>query len=119
MQQKGNPDCDGTGINSSYDAHTLYWNKKQILKTFHTADSGLLECFFTLGYSQLSAFTSHLAKYYNDTIHWEFSSKVKDNSLASLDNKDIIVTMDSEGGMSFDIPATIDNAVSFMQGMKL
>ncbi len=27
--------------------------------------------------------------------------------------------MDSEGGMSFDIPATIDNAVSFMRGMKL
>jgi hypothetical protein len=117
--EKGNQDRDGTGINSSYDAHTLYWNKKQFLKTFHTADSGLPECLFTLGYSRLSAFTSHLAKYYNNTIHWAFSSKVKDNSLASLDNKDVIVTMDSEGGMSFNIPATIDNAVSFMQGMKL
>jgi hypothetical protein len=60
-----------------------------------------------------------LAKYYNNTIHWAFSSKVKDNSLAYLDNEDVIVTMYSEGGMSFNIPATIDNAVSFMHGMKL
>jgi hypothetical protein len=117
--EKGNQDRDGTGINSSYDAHTLYWNKKQFLKTFHTADSGLLECLFTSGYSRLLAFTSLLVKYYNDTIHWAFSSKVKDYSLASLNNEVVIVTMDSEGGMSFNIPATINNVVSFMGGMKL
>ena len=66
----GTPDQDGRGINSSYDSHTLYWNKKQFSKTFCTADSGLPIHLFSSGYSHMSAFTTHLSKYYNDTIHW-------------------------------------------------
>jgi hypothetical protein len=38
--------------------------------------------------------------------------------LASDDNGDIIVTVDSEGGVSFALPATVDNDVSFMRGMN-
>jgi hypothetical protein len=68
----GTPDQDGMGINSSYDSHTFYWNKKQFFKTFCTADSGLPVCLFSSGYSRLSAFTTHLSKYYNDTVHWAF-----------------------------------------------
>ncbi len=37
----------------------------------------------------------------------------------SDDNGDVIVTVDSEGGVSFALPATVDNVVSFMRGMKL
>jgi hypothetical protein len=59
----GIPDQDGTGINLCYDSNTLYWNKKQFSKTFHTADSGLPVCLFSSRYSCLSAFTSHLSKY--------------------------------------------------------
>jgi hypothetical protein len=59
--ENGTPDQNSTGINSSYDSHMLYWNKKQFFKTFPTADSSLPECLFNSGYTQLSAFTSHLA----------------------------------------------------------
>jgi hypothetical protein len=115
----GTPDHYGTGIDSSYDSHTLYWNKKQFFKTFCTADSGLPVCLFSSGYSRLSAFTTHLSKYYNDTVHWAFSSKVKDKELASNDYGNGIVTLDSEGGMSFEMPASVDDIISFMKGMKL
>ncbi len=109
----------GTGINLAYDSHTLYWDKKKFSKTFHTANPGLPECLFTLGYTRLSAFTSHLVPYYDDTAHWEFSSKVKDIKLSTSDNGDVVVTVDSEGGISFDMPVSIDNIFSFMEGMKL
>ncbi len=115
----GIPDQDGTGINSCYDSHTLYWNKKQFSKTFCTADSGLPVCLFSSGYSRLSAFTSHLSKSYNNTVHWAFSSKVKDMELASSDDDDIVVMLDSDVGISFDMPVSIDNFISFMKGMKL
>jgi len=115
----GTPDQDGTGINSSYDSHTLYWSKKQFSKTFHTAASGLPVCLFSSGYSRLSAFATHLSKYYNNTVHWAFSSKVKDTELASNDDGDVIVTVDSEGGISFEMPASVNDAISFMRCMKL
>ena len=67
----------------------------------------------------MSAFTTHLSKYYNDTVHWAFSSKVKDKELASNDDGNVIVTLDSEGGMSFEMPASVDDIISFMKGMKL
>jgi CO dehydrogenase/acetyl-CoA synthase epsilon subunit len=67
----------------------------------------------------LPAFTTHLSKYYNDTVHWAFSSKVKDKELASNENDDVIVMLDSEGGLSFDMPASVENVISFMKGMKL
>jgi hypothetical protein len=117
--ENGLPDRDGTGINSSYESHTLYWNKKQFAKTFPTANLGLPECLFNSGYTRLSAFASHLAQFYNDKIHWAFSSKVKETDLASDDNGDVIVTIDSEGGVLFDLPVTVDDVTSFMRGMKL
>jgi hypothetical protein len=117
--ENGTSDQNGTGIDLSYDSHTLYWNKKQFSKTFPTADSGLPECLFNSGYTQLLAFTSHLAQFYNDRIHWAFASKVEDTALAFDDNGDVIVTVDSEGGVSFAFSATVDSVVSFMRGMKL
>ncbi len=115
----GIPDQDGTGINSCYDRHTLYWNKKHSSKTFCTADSGLPVCLFSSGYIHSSVFTSHLSKYYNDTVHWALFSKVKDTELASSDDGDVVVMLDSEGGISFDMLVSIDNVISFMKGMKL
>ena len=67
----------------------------------------------------MSPFTTHLSKYYNDTVHWEFSLKVKDTELASSDDGDVVVMLDSEGGISFDMPASVENVISFMKGMKL
>ncbi len=61
----------------------------------------------------------HLSKYYNDTVHWAFSLKVKEAELASSDDGDVIVILDSEGGISFDMPASVENVISFMKGMKL
>ncbi len=90
----------------------LHWNKKLFSKTFHTADSGLPVCYFSSEYSCFSAFTSHLSKYYNDTVHWAFSLKVKDTELASSDDGDLVVMLDSEGGISFDMPVSIDNVIS-------
>jgi hypothetical protein len=51
----------------------------------------------------------HLSKYYNDTVHWASSSKVKDIELESNDDGDVVVMLDSEGGISFDMPATVEN----------
>jgi hypothetical protein len=115
----GIPDQDSTGINSSYNSHTLYWNKKEFSKTFCTADSGLPVCLFFSGYSHLSASTSHLSKYYNNTINWAFSLQVKGMELAYSDDGDVVVMLDSEGGISFDMPISIDNVISFMKGIKL
>ncbi len=61
----------------------------------------------------------HLSKYYNDTVHWAFSLKVKDTELASSDDGDVVVMLDSEGGISFNMPASVENVISFMKGMKL
>ncbi len=57
--------------------------------------------------------------HYNDTVQWAFSSKVKDTELASSDDSGIVVMLDSEGGISFDMLFPIDNVISFMKGMKL
>ncbi len=117
--EDGKTDQYGTGINLAYDSHTLYWDKKKFSKTLYTANFGLPECLFTLGYTRLSAFTWHLAQYYDATVRWVFSSKVKDIELSTSDNGDIVVTVDSEGGISFDMPVSIDNIFSSMEGMKL
>ena len=117
--ENGTPDQHDTGIDSSYNSHTLYWNKKQFSKTFSTSDSGLPKCLFNLGYTRLSAFTTYLAQFYHNRIHWAFISKAKDIDRASDDNDVVVVTVDSEGGISFDLPATVDNDMTFMHGMKL
>jgi hypothetical protein len=57
---------------------------------------------------RLSTFTLHLAQYYEDTVCWAFSSKVKDTELSTSDNGDVVVTVDSKGGISFDMPVSID-----------
>jgi hypothetical protein len=45
--------------------------------------------------------------------------KVKDIELASNDDGDIVVMLDSEGGISFNMPASVESVISFMKGMKL
>jgi hypothetical protein len=45
--------------------------------------------------------------------------KVKDTKLVYSDDGDIVVMLDSEGGISFDMPISIDIVTSFMEGMKL
>jgi hypothetical protein len=107
--ENGNPDQNSTGINSDCDSHTLYWNKKKFCKTYYTANSGLLECLFTYGYTESTAFTRHLTQYYDDTVYWAISSKVKNIELSASDNGDIDVTVDSEGGISFDMPVLLDS----------
>jgi hypothetical protein len=49
----GHPDWYGTGIQSSFDNHALFWNQEHFKKTFVTALSGLPKCLFNSGYSQL------------------------------------------------------------------
>ncbi len=39
--------------------------------------------------------------------------------MTSDDNGEVIATVDSEGGVSFALPPTVDNVVSLMRGMKL
>ncbi len=39
--------------------------------------------------------------------------------LVSSDDADVVVMLDSEGGISFDMPISIDNVISFIKGMKL
>ncbi len=67
----------------------------------------------------MSAFTMHLSKYYNNAVYWAFSLKVKDTELASNDDGNIVVMLDSECGITFDMPASVENVISFMKGMKL
>jgi hypothetical protein len=45
--------------------------------------------------------------------------KVKDKELASNDDGNVIVTLDTEGGMSVEMPASVNDIISFMKGMKL
>ena len=37
----------------------------------------------------------------------------------SNDDGDVVDTLDSEGGMSFEMPASVNDVISFMKGMKL
>ena len=88
---KGHPDRNGTGINSGYDSHTLYWNKARFNKTFHTASSGLPECLFSSGYSKLNVFSTMMSRVYDDMINWAFASKDKLRDLAQIDEDSSIV----------------------------
>jgi len=86
----GHPDRNGTGIQSGFDNHVLFWNREQFKKTFRTASSGLPECLFNSGYSRsrLEAFSTILSSFYNDKICWALASKEKINELANLDDND-------------------------------
>ena len=122
---KGHPDRNGTGINSGYDSHTLYWNKARFNKTFHTASSGLPECLFSSGYSKLNVFSTMMSRVYDDMINWAFASKDKLRDLAQIDEDSSIVG--DNGGIVYadndvitlDVPMTLTNLTSFFNGMHL
>ena len=91
-----------------------------------THSSGLPECLFNSGYSQLKSFTTFLMPYYDDTVSWAYTAISKDKELAQSNNGKSIVSDDgstlvyvSENEISLDIPMTLTNLVSFFQGMRL
>jgi hypothetical protein len=59
-----------------------------------------------------------LATYNDDTVNWAFSSKAKDKNIADSDDGNGIVHIDSDI-ITLDIPLTVQNMSSFLQGMKL
>ncbi len=65
----------------------------------------------------------HLLCIWLDSTMTEFTGQLhlelRMLTLQSVDNDYIIVTVDSEGGVSFALPATVGKVVSFMRGMKL
>jgi hypothetical protein len=121
----GHPDRNGTGINSGYDNHTLYWDKACISKTFHSALSDLPECLFSSGYSKLTVFSTMISKVYDDTITWAFASKDKIHDLAQINggslivNDDGVVVFADDSGITLDVPLTLMNLISFFTGMYL
>ena len=115
---KNGIDLHGTGIHSCYEDHTLIWDHGKYRKTFKTHDSGLPECLFSSGYSRLEVYSSLISSYYNDGINWAFSSKTKDKAI--LESKDGDGTLFIDGDtITLDIPATVQNMSTFLQGMKL
>jgi hypothetical protein len=123
--ENGHPDRNGTGINSGYDSHTLFWDKARFNKTFHTASSGLPECLFSSGYSKLDVFSTMMSRVYDDTINWAFTSKDKLRDLAQV-NDDSSIVGDNGGivyaddnGITLDVPMTLTNLTSFFNGMHL
>ena len=98
----GNPDTRGTGITSFYTHHELFWNGRKFVKTFPTASSGLPECLFNTGFSRLGTYATRIARFYDDSISWAFTSKSKDKL---------------EEGEAIDMKAR--NVISFLKGMTL
>jgi hypothetical protein len=94
----GHVDRRGTGIESIFEQHTLFWNKRQFSKTFYTAQSGYPECLFNSGYTRFNAYTTYVANYIDDTIHWAF-----------LSDKRYVPSQKLRS----------DDKVGFLQGMKL
>jgi hypothetical protein len=111
-------DLHGTGIHSCYEDHTLIWDHGKYQKTFKTHDSGLPECLFSSGYSRLETYSSLISSYYNDGINWAFSSKTKDKAIIESNDEVGSVLIDGDN-VTLDIPATVENMSSFLQGMKL
>ena len=111
-------DLHGTGIHSCYENHTLIWDHGKYQKTFKTHDSGLPECLFSSGYSRLEVYSSLISLYYNDGINWAFSSKTKDKAIIESDDEvgSVLIYGDN---VTLDIPATVENMSSCLQGMKL
>ncbi len=81
--------------------------------------SGLPECLFNSGYSQLEAFSTTISSFYDDKICWALASKEKVDELANLDdNSDSILTI-GENEVTLDVPLALTNLVSFFKDMKL
>jgi hypothetical protein len=67
-------DRQSTGISLVFDDHTLFWDHGQFSKTFKAHSSGLSECLFSSGYSQLQSFTTFLMPYYDDMVNWVYTA---------------------------------------------
>ena len=78
-----------------------------------TASSGLPECLFNSGYSQLEAFYTTISRFYDDKICWALASKEKVDDLAKLDDNGGAIVTIRENEISIDIPLTLTNLVSF------
>ena len=63
-------------------------------------------------------YSTLISSYYNDGINWVFSSTTKDKVIAESDDRDGVATFKGNT-VTLDIPATIQNMNSFLQGMKL
>ena len=87
-------DRHGTGISLVFDDHTLFWDYGKFSKTFKTHSSGLLECLFNSGYSQLKSFATFLMPYYDDMVSWAYTAISKDRELAQSDDGKSIVLED-------------------------
>jgi hypothetical protein len=59
-----------------------------------------------------------IASYYDDAVNWAFSSKTKDQNIADSKDGNVIVHVDGDT-IAFNIPLTVQNMSSFLQGMKL
>jgi hypothetical protein len=59
-----------------------------------------------------------ISSYYNDGTNWAFSSKTKDKVIIESNDGDGTVLIDGDT-VTLNIPATIENMSSFLQGMKL
>jgi hypothetical protein len=119
-------DCQGMGITSVFDDHFLFWDHGQFTKTFKTHSSGLPECLFSSGYSQLQSFSTFLMPYYDDKVNWAYTAISKDKELAQSDDGKAIISDNgsaivyvSNNEISLEVPMTLTNLVSFFQGMRL
>jgi hypothetical protein len=83
-----------------------------------TALSGIPECLFNSGYSQLEAFSTTISHFYVDKICWALASKEKVDELAMLNDGGAIVTI-GENEIYMDTPLTLTNLVSFFKDMHL
>jgi hypothetical protein len=114
------------GITSVFDDHFLFWDHGQFTKTFKTHSSGLPECLFSSGHSQLQSFSTFLMPYYDDKVNWAYTAISKDKELAQSDDGKAIISDNgsaivyvSNNEISLEVSMTLTNLVSFFQGMRL
>ncbi len=119
LDVSGHPDWYGTGIQSGFDNHVLFWIQEHFKKSFTTASSGLPECLFNSDYSQLQAFSTTISKFYDDKICWALASKKKVYESADLDDNGAVILTIGEDDVTLDIPIMLTLLVSFFKDMKL
>jgi hypothetical protein len=76
-----------------------------------TALSGLPECLFNSGYSQLEAFSTTFSCFYDNKIRWALAAKEKADELAMLDDNGGAIVIIGENEISMDIPLILTNLV--------
>ena len=84
-----------------------------------TALSGLPECLFNSGYSQLQVFSTIISKFYDIKICLALASKEEVDELANLDDNGGGILTIGEDEVTLDIPLMLTNLVSFFKDMKL